>query len=71
MRTDSEIRHDGFMALHDHLDPVEIEKFIALVNRSTFDYTQWRASLWVDESVDEISAAAERYCHNSGVTPSQ
>ncbi len=45
MRTDILIKHDGFQAIFETLDLVEAERFIALIKRDNFDYTEWRKSL--------------------------
>ncbi|MGH8578116.1 MAG: hypothetical protein ACREXJ_14660 [Gammaproteobacteria bacterium] len=37
---------------------VEAERFLTLILREPFDYTQWQRQLWPDKSVDEISKAA-------------
>lgn len=58
MRTDSEIRAEGFRALMSALGDVEAERFIALLNREHFDYTEWRKGQWVDQSVSELAAQA-------------
>jgi hypothetical protein len=58
MRTDTEIRIQGLGALVDALGPVEAERFIALVLREPFDYTNWQRHLWAGQSVEEISQAA-------------
>ena len=52
MRTDVEIRRDGYQAIFDKLDIVEAEKFIALMSREKIDYTQWRESLYEGLSVE-------------------
>lgn len=56
--TDSEIRITGFRALLAALGDVQAEKFIALIQREPFDYTQWHRTLWPDQSIEEISHAA-------------
>ena len=61
MRTDTEIRYDGFTILFRHMDMVEAERFITLVQRDHFDYTTWRQSLFEDLSIEEISARAMTY----------
>jgi hypothetical protein len=61
MRTDTEIRYDGFTILFRHMDMVEAERFITLVQRDHFDYTTWRESLFEDLSLEEISARAMAY----------
>lgn len=58
MRTDAEIRVDGFRALIDGLGAVEAERFISLILREPFDYTKSRKHLWDDKGVAEISSAA-------------
>jgi hypothetical protein len=58
MRTDTELRVDGLRALADALGAVEAERFVTLILREPFDYTQWQRKLWPDKTVDEISAAA-------------
>ncbi len=58
MRTDTEIRVEGVKALTSALGEVEAEKFIALIQREPFDYTEWQRALWNDRTVSELSAAA-------------
>jgi hypothetical protein len=58
MISDTEIRATGFRALVAALGDVQAEKFIALIQREPFDYTQWRRTLWPDKSIEEISQAA-------------
>ncbi|MGA2798599.1 MAG: hypothetical protein ABSE63_13540 [Thermoguttaceae bacterium] len=58
MFTDTEIKATGFRALVEALGDVQAEKFIALIQREPFDYTQWQRTLWPDKSVEDISQAA-------------
>lgn len=58
MRTDAELRVHGFRALIDGLGAVEAERFISLILRESFDYTEWQKRLWDDKGVAEISHAA-------------
>lgn len=58
MRTDTELRVDGLRALAEALGAVEAERFVTLILREPFDYTQWQRTLWPDKTVGEISAAA-------------
>ncbi len=60
MTTDTEIKAAGVRALVDALGEVQAEKFIALIQREPFDYTEWQRTLWADKSLEEISAAAMR-----------
>lgn len=54
MITDSQIRQDGMQALIDNLGMVEAERFITLLLREPFDYTEWQKTLWSDKTPDEI-----------------
>jgi hypothetical protein len=58
MYTDTEIKATGYRALVEALGDVQAEKFIALIQREPFDYTQWQRTLWPDKSIEEISQAA-------------
>ena len=58
MSTDTEIKTVGFRALVAALGDVEAEKFITLIRREPFDYTQWHRTLWPEKSIEEISEAA-------------
>ena len=59
MRSDMLIRYEGMRALQEHLGPVEAEKFIVLIRREPFDYTEWQQTLWQNKSVDELFEAAK------------
>ena len=58
MKTDSEIRSEGIRALVHVLGQVEAERFIALINRERFDYTEWRRHQWGSETVATLAARA-------------
>ncbi|MGH8590678.1 MAG: hypothetical protein ACREXX_15510 [Gammaproteobacteria bacterium] len=58
MSTDTEVRTRGLRAMVEALGTVEAERFLTLILREPFDYTQWQRQLWPDKSVDEISKAA-------------
>ncbi len=58
MKTDTEIRLEGFKVLSGALGEIEAEKFIALIKREPFDYTKWRKKLWPERSIEDISKAA-------------
>jgi len=61
MKADSVIRYEGMKALREKLGLVEAEKFITLIRRDNFDYTEWRRDLWKDKSVDDIFTAAKQF----------
>lgn len=58
MLTDTEIKTTAFRVLVEALGDVQAERFIALIQREPFDYTQWRRTLWPEKTVEEISQAA-------------
>ena len=61
MRTDAIIKKEGFNALSDKLDPIELERFIVLINREKFDYTKWRKDLFKEMSNEELAERADKY----------
>lgn len=61
MKTDTEIRNEGFTILFKYMDTVEAERFISLIQRERFDYTKWRQDLLEDLTIEEISARAMAY----------
>ena len=58
MITDTEIKSKGFQLLAQHLGNVEAERFIALIQREPFDYTNWRQDIDEELSLEEISRKA-------------
>lgn len=44
--------------LINHLGKVDAEKFISLIIREPFDYTEWQKNLFSDLSVKELSNQA-------------
>jgi len=57
-RVDAEIKVLGFELLSQHLGLVDAERFIVLVQREKFDYTQWRQNLFAEMNGEEISRQA-------------
>ncbi|MBU1682512.1 hypothetical protein KJ742_01055 [Patescibacteria group bacterium] len=58
MKSDTEVRHEGVKALMQVLGMVDAERFIALINREQFDYTEWRKTQWLDETVTSLAEQA-------------
>ena len=56
--TDTVLRDKGMRLLINGLGNVEAERFIMLINREPFDYTEWQKNLFVSMSVQELSSAA-------------
>ena len=66
--TDTEIKLQGMEALIATLGEVRAERFIALIMREPFDYTEWQRKLWNDKSVEEISNMAMKHRKNKLTT---
>ena len=58
MRTDSALRYEAMNVLMQKFGTVDAERFISMVKRDTFDYTEWRRSMWNDMSIEEVYAEA-------------
>ncbi len=61
MKTDAEVKATGFEILSKHLGLVDTERFISLIQRERFDYTQWRQNLFDGFSGEEISHRASEH----------
>ena len=59
--SNTEIMDKGFKCLLENLGVIETEKFIALIYRERFDYTEWRRDLFDDMTPEEFNAAAVEY----------
>lgn len=67
MRTDAEIRADGFKALVDSLGEVEAARFVSLILRETFDYTLYQQTLFSTRTIQEISSGATNFRTNKSI----
>jgi hypothetical protein len=54
MRTDNIVRVDAMNALISALGTVDAGRFISMVKRDTFDYTEWQKKLWDGLSIEEL-----------------
>ncbi|MDR0587762.1 MAG: hypothetical protein LBG61_02125 [Burkholderiales bacterium] len=61
MRTDNAIRVEAMKALIATLGAVDAERFISMVKRDTFDYTQWQRELWDAQSIEKIHERAAKH----------
>jgi len=61
MKTDLIVRLEAMEALIATLGIVDAERFISMVKRDTFDYTEWQRKLWSDKSIEEIHALATEH----------
>ena len=65
MISDSEIKKKGINVLIKELGEVEAERFITLLVREPFDYTEWQKDLWKDCDVVELSKKAMDFINRS------
>lgn len=65
MYTETALRNEGMKVLIDRLGKVEAERFISLMNREPFDYTEWQRGLFEGMSVREISTLAMEESNSS------
>jgi hypothetical protein len=61
MKTDAVIRSEGMRVLSERLGILEAERFISLILREPFDYTEWQRNLYDGLSVEDLSAQAMQY----------
>ena len=61
MRTDSVLRHEVMNLLMRTFGLVDTERFISMMKRDTFDYTEWRRGLWNDMNIEEVFAEAAEH----------
>ena len=61
MRTDTVLRCDGMNVLAEHLGIVEAERFVTLIQREPFDYTEWRQRLFDDMPLEDFLENARRH----------
>ena len=59
MRTESVVKTEGMKVLFENLGKVDAERFIYLLLKEPFDYTEWRSALQ-DENISlrELSRRA-------------
>jgi hypothetical protein len=61
MRTDNVLRLEAMNALIATLGEIDAERFISMVKRDTFDYTEWQRDLWKGKTIAEIHALATEH----------
>jgi len=61
MRTDNVVRKEAMGVLFTTLGSVDAERFICMVKRDSFDYTEWQRTYWDGKGIKEIHEAATSY----------
>ena len=54
MKNDTVIRSEGLRILAENLGIVEAERFVTLLLREPFDYTEWQRKLYEGETVSSL-----------------
>ena len=65
MYTEMALRNKGMKVLISKLGHVEAERFISLIIREPFDYTEWQRGLFDNMSVKELSNIAMKEYKNN------
>ena len=61
MKTDQEILNEGVRTLFNAMNVIDAERFMMLIKRDHFDYTEWQRNLWSDETVESLSRKAQAH----------
>jgi hypothetical protein len=61
MRSNAVVKDEGMRALAERLGLVDAERFVTLLRREPFDYTEWRRDLYKDVPLDEFLKNADEY----------
>ena len=61
MQNNTVLKDKGLRILSEHLGLVEAERFVALMRREPFDYTEWRQGLFNDVPLDKFLSDAQKY----------
>ncbi len=63
MKNSATLLDQGMRCLTSELGLVDAERFVVLLLREPFDYTEWRKEhLFPDMTLDQIIDEADRYC---------
>jgi hypothetical protein len=61
MINDTVLKRDGMRVLAENLGIVEAERFITLMLREQFNYTEWQRTLYGDMPVEELYKNIKKY----------
>jgi len=56
--TDTVLKQSVLKHLIENFGHVQTERFISLMNKEPFDYTEWQRDLYEDMSIEELSQKA-------------
>jgi len=58
---DTVLKRKGLNILSENLGLVDTERFISLILREPFDYTEWQKNLYKDVSLEEFFANVKNF----------
>ena len=61
MRINTILKDEGMRILAEQLGLVEAERFIALLKREPFDYTEWQRGRFNDVSLEQFLQDAQNF----------
>ena len=56
--TDTVLKQSMMKHLIEYFGNVQTERFISLISKETFDYTEWQEDLYEDMTIEELSKKA-------------
>ena len=60
MKNETALRVEAMDILVKKLGLVDAERFIDIIKKDNFNYTQWRKNLWQDKTLTQIYEEAEK-----------
>ena len=61
MKSETALRVEAMDILVKQLGLVDAERFIDMIKKDNFNYTQWRKTLWKDKTLTQIFEEAEEF----------
>jgi len=71
MSSDTVLKKEGMKILAENLGPVKAERFITLMIREPFDYTEWQRDLFKDVPLDNFLKDAMEFRINNDLKQAQ
>ena len=66
MMVDAVLKRKGLDVLSENLGLVEAERFISLILREPFDYTEWQEGMYKNISLDDFYRNVKNFRENKG-----
>ena len=60
MQSEAVLRYNAVNVLLKELGEVETERFIYLIKREEFDYTEWQQGLWANKTIEDVFTLAKK-----------